>query len=381
MDTPGTVKENPAMSPRAGERRVFARPFRPRPGERPAAARPFHWRPAAVTVALLVALVASVTAATAVGAVPLPLAETLWVIVVKSLRLPVELDPGQSSIVWNVRLPRVLVAGVVGFALAASGAAMQGLFRNPLAEPGIAGVSAGGSMGAVIAIFTGLQLVHPWAVPVAAFGGALLAAWLAYVLATRRGKTDTATLLLAGVALSSLFGAVISLMYHFVDDGVLRQIVYWLMGNLAGKRWEHLGAAVPFVTVGVVGLMLLSPELNILSGGEDDARSLGVSVERLKRRVLACVALATGTAISITGMIGFVGLIVPHALRLLIGPDHRWLVPTSGLAGASFLIVCDLVARVAFSPVELRTGIVTAIVGVPFFLYLLFSRREMVAWE
>lgn len=236
-------------------------------------------------------------------------------------------------------------------------------------------------MGAVVAIFAGLQQTYAWAVPVAAFAGALLASWLAYIMATQRGRTDTATLLLAGVALSSLFGAIISLLYHFVEDGVLRQIVFWLMGNLSGKRWEHLSMVSPFVLLGVAGLMLLSSELNILSGGEEDARSLGVSVERVKRRVLVCVALASGSAISITGMIGFVGLIVPHTLRLLIGPDHRWLVPTSGLAGASFLIVCDLVARVAFSPVELRTGIVTAIVGVPFFLYLLFARREMVAWD
>ena len=338
-------------------------------------------RPALVTIVLVLALVASVTLATAIGVVQLPFVDTLWIIVARSLRLPVELDPGQSAIIWTVRLPRVLVAGLVGFALAASGAAMQGLFRNPLAEPGIAGVTSGGSMGAVVAIFLGLQQAHAWSVPVAAFGGALLASWLAYVLATRRGRTDTATLLLAGVALSSLFGAVISLLYHFVDDGVLRQIVFWLMGNLSGKRWEHLSVVSPFVLIGTIGVMLFSAELNILSGGEEDARSLGVSVERVKRRILVCVSLATGAAISVTGMIGFVGLIVPHTLRLLIGPDHRWLIPTSGLAGASFLILCDLVARVAFSPVELRTGIVTAIVGVPFFLYLLFARREMVAWD
>lgn len=338
-------------------------------------------RPVIAIGALFLLLVASVTAATAIGVVQLPFFDTLRVIVVKSLRLGVELDPGQTSIVWTVRLPRVLVAGLVGFALATSGAAMQGLFRNPLAEPGIVGVSAGGSMGAVIAIFLELQRHSVWTVPAAAFIGALLASWLAYALATRSGKTETATLLLAGVALTSLFGAIISLLYHFVEDGVLRQIVYWLMGNLAGKRWDHLAVASPFVVVGAVGLMFLATELNILSGGEDDARALGVSVERVKRWVLLFVSLATGAAISVTGMIGFVGLIVPHILRLLIGPDHRWLLPTSGLAGASFLILCDLVARVAFSPIELRTGIVTAIVGVPFFLYLLFSRREAVAWD
>lgn len=346
-----------------------------------AASRPFPWRAPAIVVWLLLMLVASVTVGTAVGVVQFPFFDTLGVIVARSLRLPVELDPSLSTIIWSVRLPRVLVAGLVGFALAASGAAMQGLFRNPLADPGIVGVSSGGSLGAVVAIFLQLNLGHGWWVPVFAFGGALFASWLAYTLSTRSGRTDTATLLLAGVAISSLFGAVISLLYHFVEDGILRQIVYWLMGNLTGKRWEHLTLASPFVLVGTVGLMLLANELNIVSGGEDDARSLGVAVERVKRATLVCVSLSTGAAISITGMIGFVGLIVPHTLRLLIGPDHRWLIPTSGLLGASFLILCDVIARTVFSPIELRTGIVTAIFGVPFFLYLLVRRRGVAGWR
>jgi len=344
-------------------------------------ARPFPLRAPLLTLWLVLLLVASVTLGAAIGVVQLPFWDTLWIIVARSLRLPVELDPGQAAIIWSVRLPRVLVAGLVGFALAASGAAMQGLFRNPLADPGIIGVSAGGSMGAVVAIFLQLHTVSGWWTPAFAFAGALLAASLAYALATRGGRTDTATLLLAGVALSSLFSAVISLLYHFVEDGILRQIVYWLMGNLAGRRWEHLSLAAPFVLAGTAGLMLLATELNIMAGGEDDARSLGVPVERVKRAVLVCVSLATGAAISVTGMIGFVGLIVPHMLRLVIGPDHRWLIPTSGLLGASFLILCDLIARTVFSPIELRTGIVTAIFGVPFFLYLLMRRREMVAWR
>jgi len=348
---------------------------------RPDLSRPYPLRASFVTLWLGLLLVASVTLGTAVGVVQLPFFDTLWVIVAKSLRLPVELDPSRSAIIWSVRLPRVIVAGLVGFSLAASGAAMQGLFRNPLADPGIVGVSSGGSLGAVIAIFLQLELGHGWWVPGFAFAGALLASWLAYALATRGGRTDTATLLLAGVAISSLFGAVISLLYHFVDDGVLRQIVYWLMGNLAGKRWEHVTLASPFVLVGTIGLMLLARELNIMSSGEEDARALGVPVERVKRATLVFVSLSTGAAISITGMIGFVGLIVPHMLRLLIGPDHRWLIPTSGLLGASFLILCDVIARTAFAPIELRTGIVTAIFGVPFFLYLLTRRREMVEWH
>src|SRR5690606_26217549 len=186
--------------------------------------------------------------------------------------------------------------------------------------------------------------------------------------------------LLAGVAVSSFAGAAIALVYHFVDDGVLRQIVYWLMGNLAGKRWEHLSVMAPLVAVGSMGLWLHAWDLNLLLGGEDDARALGVPVERTKRWVMVLTALVTGAAVSVAGIIGFVGLIVPHMMRLLVGPDHRWLLPVSGLAGASFLILADLLARTAVSSVELRAGIVTALFGVPFLLYLLAQGPDMARW-
>jgi len=338
-------------------------------------------RPLALLAGFMGLLAVSVVVATAVGTVQLPYGETARVVLVKALGLGWPLDPTYEAIVWTVRLPRVLAAGVVGLALAVCGAAMQGLFKNPLASPDILGVSSGGALGAVVGIFLGWPLVNPWLVPGAAFAGALATLAVVYALATRGGRTDLATLLLAGVAVSSFAGAVIALLYHFVEDGVLRQIVYWLMGNLAGKRWEHLAVMAPPVAVGCGGLWLLSRELNLLMGGEDDARALGVPVERTKRWVMVLAALATGAAVSVTGVIGFVGLIVPHIVRLLIGPDHRWLLPASGLLGASFLILADLLARTAFSPVELRTGIVTALAGVPFFLYLLAKRRAMVRWS
>lgn len=337
-------------------------------------------RPVALLAGLAVLLAASVVVATAIGTVQLPYGETARVVLAKALGLPWALDATYEAIVWNVRLPRVLAAGAVGLALAVCGAAMQGLFKNPLASPDILGVSSGGALGAVVGIFLGWPLVNPWLVPAAAFAGALVTLVIVYALATRGGRTDMAALLLAGVAVSSFAGAIIALLYHFVEDGVLRQIVYWLMGNLGGKRWEHLAVLTPLVAAGCVGLWLLSRELNLLMGGEDDARALGVPVERTKRLVMVLASLATGAAVSVTGVIGFVGLIVPHIVRLLIGPDHRWLLPASGLLGASFLILADLLARTAFSPVELRTGIVTALAGVPFFLYLLAKRREMVRW-
>lgn len=343
--------------------------------------RPGAWRPLLSLALLCLLLAGAVTLAAAIGVVHLPFLETLWIIVAKSLHVSVESAGSHAAIVWSVRLPRVLTAGLVGFGLAVSGAAMQGLFKNPLASPGLAGLSSGASLGAAVAIFLGWQFVNTWLVPLTAFAGALLAVTVVYLLATRGGKTDIASLLLAGIAVSAFFSSVLSLLYHFVETGVLREIVYWLMGNLNGKRWDHVAVTAPLVLLGSAGLIGFASELNMLAGGEDEARSMGVSVERTKRLVLCLVSLITGAAISVSGLIGFVGLIVPHTIRLWIGPDHRWLLPASGLAGAAFLIVCDLIARTAFSPVEIRTGIVTAVFGVPFFLGLLLKRRDMVGWE
>lgn len=337
--------------------------------------------PGATIIVLVGLVIGAVVLGTAVGVVHLPYIETLWVILAKSLRLPMDASPTHEAIIWTVRLPRVLVAGLVGFGLAVSGAAMQGLFKNPLATPGITGLSSGASLGAALAIFLGWQLVNVWFVPLTAFVGALLAVVTVYVLATRNGKTDTATLLLAGVAVSAFFGAILSALYHFVDIGILREIVYWLMGNLGGKRWDHLATVAPLVFLGALGLFACAPDLNILVAGEEQARSIGVPVQRTKRIVLALVSLVTGAAISVSGLIAFVGLIVPHTMRFIVGPDHRWLMPASGLGGAAFLILCDLIARTAFSPVELRTGIVTSFFGVPFFLVILLRRRESVRWD
>lgn len=323
----------------------------------------------------------AVVLGTAVGQVRLPLAESFLVIVSKLFGLELELSPTSAAIVWSVRLPRVLVAGLVGFGLAVSGAAMQGLFRNPLASPGVSGVSSGASLGAAVAIFLQAQFIHVWLVPLAAFAGAFVALALVYALSTRGGRTDVSTLLLAGLAVGSFFSAIVSALYHFVDDGVLRQIVYWLMGNFSGMRWDHVAAMAPFILLGSGGLVAFARDLNGFALGEEEARSMGVDVEAVKRWVLLLVALVTGASISVSGMIGFVGLIVPHTVRLLVGPDHKWLLPASGLGGASFLIVCDLLSRTLFSPIELRPGIVTSLFGVPFFISLLLKHRDRVGWN
>src|SRR5690625_1046613 len=276
-------------------------------GSRPGAAR--YVVPGLALVGLVALLFGSVVVATAIGSVPVPYGETARIVLTKAFGLPWAGNGTHEAIIWSVRMPRVLVAGLIGLGLGVSGAAMQGLFKNPLASPDLLGVSAGGAVGAAAAILAGWAFVHPWIVPGVAFVGALAAVSVVYVLGTRAGRTDIASLLLAGVAVGAFGSAIVSLMYHFVDDGVLRQIVFWLMGNLSGRRWEHVAVLTPFVLVSGVGLWLLSAELNVLMGGQDDARAMGVPVERTKRWVLVLVSLGTGAAVSVAGIIGFLGLI------------------------------------------------------------------------
>ncbi|WP_255170756.1 vitamin B12 ABC transporter permease BtuC [Natrononativus amylolyticus] len=283
--------------------------------------------------------------------------------------------PGTHQIiVADVRLPRIALAATVGFALAAAGTVMQGFFRNPLADPSIIGVSSGAAAGAVVAI------AFPALVPVgglhlAAFVGALATAFLVYAIATEGGRTPVATLLLAGIAVQAFLGAFIS--YVLVHSGEsLRQAVIWLMGHLHNSTWSDVGFALPVALAGVLVLGAFTREMNVLLLGEEDAHHLGVEVERTKLLLLSLASVITAAGVAVAGVIGFVGLVVPHIMRLIVGPDHRILLPTSALAGASFLVVTDTVARAG--PAEVPVGIVTAAVGAPFFLFLL-TRREVYA--
>ncbi|PSQ24206.1 iron ABC transporter [Halobacteriales archaeon QS_9_67_17] len=275
-----------------------------------------------------------------------------------------------AAIVMTVRLPRIALGATVGFALAAAGVVMQGFFRNPMADPSIIGVSSGAAVGAVGALVVGVPFVG---LRTAAFVGALVTAGVVYAIATEGGRTPVATLLLAGVAIQTLLGAVTS--YLLLRSGEsMRRVVYWLMGHLDASTLDE---AVVTGTLGLalVGVMYLYAEdLNAMLLGETDAQAVGIEVERTKRILLAAASIVTGAAVAVAGVIGFVGLIVPHAVRLLVGPDHRVLLPTSALAGASFLVAADTVARAG--AVELPVGIVTAALGAPFFLYLL-RRREV----
>lgn len=278
------------------------------------------------------------------------------------------------TIVLEFRLPRVVMGVVVGVALAAAGTVMQGFFRNPLADPSIIGVSAGAAAGAVLFIVTPIAI--PFGLPLAAFAGGLLTAFTVYLIATEDGRTPVATLLLAGVALQTFLGAFVSLLMVRASDEGLRAAIVWLLGSLSASTWSEVAVVGSVTALGLAVLLLFGRDLNVLLLGEADAQALGVAVEPTKRLLLAISAIITAAAVMYVGVIGFVGLVVPHVMRLLVGPDHRLLLPTSALAGGAFLVLADTVSRIGAE--ALPVGVVTAFVGAPFFLYLL-RRREVYA--
>ena len=282
-----------------------------------------------------------------------------------------------ATIVLAIRLPRVVLAALVGSGLALSGAVLQGVFRNPLADPGLIGVSAGGGFGAVLAIALGISARGLWTLPLWALVGALLASALVYLLATRYGRTPVLTLILAGVAISALFGAGTTLLLTLSASTTdLQAMLGWLYGSLDGALWRQNAVLAGFVLAGGAAMALFARDLNLLAMGEDGAAALGVPVETARRVLLCLAALVTGAAVAASGMIAFVGLIVPHILRRLVGADHRALLPASLVGGAAFVVLADLLARLVARPAEINLGVVTAVLGVPFFLYLLRRAKE-----
>jgi iron complex transport system permease protein len=292
-------------------------------------------------------------------------------------------------IVTIVRLPGVMVAALVGAALACAGATMQGLFRNPLADPGIIGVSAGAALGVIVAITQMAALADLWLfsqagalwrIPAAAFIGALLSALAVYMLALQRGRVNLAALLLAGVALNAVLGALTSaLLLRSADYNAVHAVLSWMVGSLEGRGWDYFNVAKWPILLAAILLMLYARDLNLLVIGEESAQSLGVNVPRVRLILLALSCLLTASAVSIAGAIGFVGLIVPHMLRLVIGPDHRVLLPASLIGGAAFLVLADALARTMIAPEQIPVGIVTALTGGPFFLFLLWRNRRTIA--
>ncbi|OOG67767.1 FecCD family ABC transporter permease [Sinorhizobium sp. A49] len=285
-------------------------------------------------------------------------------------------------IILDIRLPRAVLGMLVGASLAVSGVVMQGLFRNPLADPGLVGVSSGASLGAVLLIVLGSAVFGPlfalfgfYALPVAAFIGGLVTTLLLYRIATRGGQTSVATLLLAGIALGALTGAFTGVLIFMADDKQLRDVTFWGLGSLAGANWTKIAAAAPIILLSLAVTPFLARGLNAITLGEAAAFHMGIPVQRMKNIAIVSVAAATGASVAVSGGIGFVGIVVPHLLRLVIGPDHRYLVPASALLGGTLLILADMIARTIASPAELPIGIVTAFIGAPFFLWILLRGR------
>lgn len=288
-------------------------------------------------------------------------------------------------IVYDIRMPRVLLGVLIGAALAVCGAVMQGLFRNPLADPGLIGVSAGSSLGAVAIIVLGTTWLAPvtlalgaLALPLAAFLGGLAVTLLLYAIATRHGRTSVATMLLAGIAISALAMALTGILIFMADDRQLRDLTFWQLGSLAGATWPKIGTVGPVIVAALSAMPFLSRGLNALALGEATAGHLGIPVQRLKYTAIVGVSAAVGASVAVSGGIGFIGIVVPHVLRLAIGPDNRYLLPACALLGASLLLLADAVARTIVAPAELPIGIVTAVAGAPFFLWILLRKRGVI---
>jgi iron complex transport system permease protein len=334
---------------------------------------------------VLLALLLGVAIVIAIAIGSTPIAPGTVVRVLASRLLPfahIGVDETDTILIWIVRTPRVLVAALVGAALAIAGAQMQGLFQNPMASPDVIATSSGAALGAVLTIALGFAQVSLLWLPLGAFIGALASLAIVYSLTTRGGSTPIAILLLAGVALNSLIGAIIAftLTLNGVRFEIAQEILFWVMGGLDSRMWTHVWICAPCILVGVAVSLVFARELDLFLAGEETAASLGVDVQRVKRVVLVTAALLTSAAVAVSGVIGFVGLIVPHIVRLLVGPAHRRVIPASGLIGATFLVITDLVARTVHPPEEVALGIITASLGAPFFLYLLVKQRREVGY-
>ena len=342
------------------------------PGHRLRFAGP-GWLLPTLAVVLCVAFLLGV----GIGAVAVP-PDVVVAILLSKIGVSVEtaVSQQQMAVLWNIRLPRVVLGGLVGAALAVSGALLQGIFRNPLADPGLIGVSSGAALGAVFTIISGLAVFGIYTLPVAAFLAGAATTLLVYRLSRRHGRTDVAMLLLVGLALNALAGATTGLLTYLADDAQLRSIVFWTLGGLGGALWETVLAATPPILIVLVLAPRLGFYLNLFALGEAEARHLGVNVEWIKRAAVLMAALATGAAVALTGPIGFIGLIVPHMVRLTIGPDHRWLIPACAFGGATLLILADLLARTLAAPAEIPVGLFTSFAGGPFFLALILRTRR-----
>ncbi|MPY64457.1 FecCD family ABC transporter permease [Streptomyces spongiae] len=352
------------------------------------ASRTARWRagrrttPALLIAGLIAALLVLVPVAAGIGAYPVPTGDVLSSVAHRMGVGGEALDRVPESVLWNVRFPRIVLALLIGASLGCAGALMQGVFGNPLAEPGVIGVSSGAAVGAVATISLGLDFLGNWTVSALAFVAGLGTVLVVYAMSRSGGRTEVVTLILTGIAVNAFAGALIGLFVFLAEDtAAVNQIAFWQLGSLAQSTWPKVLAVLPCAVAGLVVAPLYARKLDLLALGERPARHLGVDVERLRIVLVLVIALLTAAAVSVSGVIGFVGLVVPHLLRMTAGPGHRFLIPGSALAGAVVLLAADLCARTVAEPAELPLGVLTALIGSPFFFWLLRrTRRRQGGW-
>lgn len=338
---------------------------------------------------MLAVLIFTVVISTAIGAVSVPFLDTMKIILLDTMKTilknweknweflrNIKFREEWESIIFYVRFPRVVTTMLVGAALGTSGAVMQGMFRNPMADPGILGVSSGAGLGAVIAISLGLPSRGIYFMPLFASIGALTASFMVFLLSSQSGKIPAINMILSGIAISMFFGAVTTAILSFIRSDQVKQFLFWTTGSLNGRRWEDVKISVIPILICITVLFFYSRDLNVLLLGEEEAQSVGLNPSKTRKQIMLFSSVLTASAVSVSGTISFVGLMVPHIIRLLIGPDHRVLIPASALGGAIFLLICDLIGRTVMAPGEVSVGIVTSLLGAPYFLFLLNKAKK-----
>jgi len=336
------------------------------------------------TIILLIILIALIVLSSAMGAANLSIKltlKTLGSIIpgIKNLIDASDISPQDIKVIFDIRLPRIFMAIIVGIALSSSGVIFQGVFRNPMADPYIIGVSAGAAFGATIGLlFAGnIKLISLSATSIFAFLGAIGTTFLIYNISKIKGKISVLTLLLSGVALSSLLTSIISfIMIYRTQD--LAKVYFWIMGGLSNSSWTNFMTIMPVIVIIMAASSFFMRDLNVMSLGDERANQLGVQTEKLKQVLLILASIMAAAAVSVSGIIGFIGLITPHIMRMIVGPDHKILYPTAAISGGIVLLLSDTIARIILSPREIPVGIITSIIGVPFFIYLLVKSKRQV---
>lgn len=338
---------------------------------------------AVILAGLALFLVVLLLFSLSIGAVPIGVGEIIRIFASAVGIGTYDMSDVNSLVLLNIRFPRLIFTVLIGAALGIAGASLQGLFRNPLVEPGIIGVSSGAALGAVAVIIGGrlispvlTETLGPWLLPLFAFIGAIAATFVTLRLGNYQGRTQITILILAGVAITALAGAAIGLAIFYADEQQLRTYTFWTLGDLSVATWDKISMLAPFVLISIVGLGAMARPLNALALGEAEAFHSGVNVERMKLLTMLFCGLAVGTTVAFAGIIGFVGLVVPHIIRMMFSPDHTLVLPASAIAGACLLVLADIFARTVVAPAELPIGIVTAIIGTPFFIYLLVTAKR-----